>query len=112
MRLGIIFPDAVIESIHLPNFLHRSSAEFEQSSLNQLSFHMACRMKRIYYIQMINKWLTLSEDGSAAYLYDMEKARSKPEEVEEQLAIDNNDLSISMVVEIIAISTICFVAGN
>jgi hypothetical protein len=28
MRLGVIFPDAVIESIHLPNLLHRSQGEF------------------------------------------------------------------------------------
>jgi hypothetical protein len=28
MRLGVIFPDAVIESIHLPNLLHRTQGEF------------------------------------------------------------------------------------
>lgn len=73
---------------------------------------MACRMKRIYYLQMINKWLTVSEEDNLVYLYDMEKARSKPEEVEEKVDIDNNDLQISIVLEIVAISAICFVAGN
>jgi hypothetical protein len=42
----------------------------------------------------------------------MEKARSKPYEVEEKIEIDSEDLSISMVLEIVAISTICFIAGN
>jgi hypothetical protein len=112
MRLGVIFADAVIESIHLPNFLHRPTAEFEASSLNQLSFAMATRMKRLYYVQMLNKWLAIGEDGAQVYLYDMEKARSKPEEVEQRVHVDTNDLSISMVLEVVALSTVCFVAGN
>lgn len=73
---------------------------------------MATKMKRIYYVQMLNKWLTITDDGNGVYLYDMEKARSKPEEVEQEVTIDTNDLPISMVMEVVALSTICFVAGN
>jgi hypothetical protein len=112
MRLGIIFADAVLECIHLPNMLRQTAAEFDQSSLNQLSFSMATRMRRLYYVQMLNKWLALSEESEGVFLYDMDKARSKPEEVEERLAIDCNDMSISLVLEVVALSTVCFVAGN
>lgn len=73
---------------------------------------MSTRMKRIYYIQMMNKWLTLTDDGNRVFLYDMEKARSKPEEVEQEVTIDSNDLPINMLLEVVALSTICFVAGN
>jgi hypothetical protein len=38
MRLGIIFIDNTIESIHLPNFIHKSQSEFESTTLNQLIF--------------------------------------------------------------------------
>jgi hypothetical protein len=60
MRLGVIFPDSIIESIHLPNYLHKTPAEFEQTTLNLLSFTMSCKMNKIYYMQMLNKWLTIS----------------------------------------------------
>jgi hypothetical protein len=38
MRLGIIFIDNTIESIHLTNFIHKSQSEFESTTLNQLIF--------------------------------------------------------------------------
>jgi len=55
------------------------------------------QMRRIYYIQMLNKWLTISDEDNRVYLFDMEKVRLKPEEVLQKVSIDNNDLNISLV---------------
>lgn len=35
-------------------------------------------MKKIYYIHMLNKWLTFSDEIDELYLFDMEKVRLKP----------------------------------
>ena len=34
MRLGIIFADGIIESVHLPNYVYKSQSEFESFGLN------------------------------------------------------------------------------
>ena len=47
-------------------------------------------MRKIYYIQMLNKWLTLPESEEKVYLFDMEKVRLKPDEVEECIPVDTN----------------------
>ena len=62
MRLGVIFADGTLESIHLSNFLNKSQSEFEAFSLNQLQFAMPFPMKKVYYLHMINKWLTIADN--------------------------------------------------
>lgn len=42
----------------------------------------------------------------------MEKVRLKPEEVEQHLNIDTNELKISFIKEIISLSLVCIVAGH
>lgn len=69
-------------------------------------------MKKIVYIHMINKFLTFSEDLDELWLFDMEKVRLKPEEVQERIGIDSNELVVSDVVEVVSLSAICVVAGN
>jgi hypothetical protein len=61
MRLGVIFADRTIESIHLPNFISKVTSDFESTSLNELLFQLPKIMKKVYYIQMLNKWLTFSD---------------------------------------------------
>ena len=69
-------------------------------------------MKKVYYLQMMNKWLTLSDEPDELFLFDMEKVRLKPEEVLEQIKIDTNEMPVSQVLEVVPLSTICVVAGN
>ncbi len=69
-------------------------------------------MKKIVYIHMINKFLTFSEELDELWLFDMEKVRLKPEEVQERIGIDSNELVVSDVVEVVSLSAICVVAGN
>ena len=82
MRLGLLYPDRCIESLHLPNFLYKSTKDFESTTLNQLTHWAPEKMRKIYYLQMLNKWLTIPESEEKVYLFDMEKVRLKPEEVE------------------------------
>ena len=71
MRLGLLFSDSTVESIHLPNFLFKSVTDFESTSLNELLFHLPKRLKKIYYIHMLNKWLTFSETIDELFLLDL-----------------------------------------
>lgn len=52
-------------------------------------------MKKIFFIQMMNKWLTVSEDTSLLYLFDMERFRSQPDKVMSRLTIDLNDQKLT-----------------
>ena len=92
MRLGVVFADATIESLHLPNFVQKSQVEFESTSLNQLLFPLPAdkNMKQVVYIHMLNKWLTFSETIDELYLFDLEKVRLKPDEVMEKITLDTN----------------------
>ena len=92
MRLGVVFADATIESVHLLNLMQKSQAEFESTSLNQLLFPLPAdtHMKKVVYIHMLNKWLTFSETIDELYLFDLEKVRLKPDEVMEKITLDTN----------------------
>ena len=46
---------------------------------------------------MLNKWVTLSDDEDELFLYDLEKVRLKPEEVEEVIKLDKNEKVVSYV---------------
>lgn len=69
-------------------------------------------MKYVFFIQMLNKWLTVSETGFSLYLFDMERVRSQPEKVMAKLHINTNELRVNLVLEVLPLSCICIIAGN
>ena len=69
-------------------------------------------MKLVFFIQMLNKWLTVSETGFSIYLFDMERVRSQPEKVMNKLHINTNELKVNLVLEVVPLSCICIIAGN
>ena len=97
MRLGVIYSDCTIESIHLPNFLSKSQSEFETFGLNQLQFPLPKPMKKLHYLHMLNKWLTISDQPEEIFLFDLEKVRTKPDEVQERVPINTNEMVVSKV---------------
>ena len=47
-------------------------------------------MKKLHYLHMLNKWLTISDQPEEIFLFDLEKVRTKPDEVEERVTINTN----------------------
>ena len=111
-RLGVLLSDETISTVHLNNLLHKTQAEFDAGWLNEVVFPLPCHMRQIYYLQMINRWLTVPEEGLGVYLFDMERVRSQPEKVKSKPKLVNNDLPVSLVVEVVPLSCVCVVTGN
>ena len=111
-RLGVLLTDDTICTVHLNNLLQKSQAEFDAGSLNEVVFPVPCPMKHIFFIQMINRWFTVPEEGTGAYLFDMDRVRSQPDKVRSRPKLVNNDLPVSGVVEVVPLSCVCVITGN
>jgi hypothetical protein len=61
---------------------------------------------------MMNKWLTVSEEGNKVYLFDMERIRTQPEKVMTKLKLDFNEQKFTSILEIVSLSCVCVIAGN
>ena len=61
---------------------------------------------------MMNKWLTVTEEGNKMFLYDMDRIRTQPDKVQSRLRINLNDQNFLTVLEVVQLSCICVVAGN
>lgn len=111
-RLGVIFSDDTLSTVHIPHLLSKSQAEFDQGAMNELVFALPEPMQYVFFIQMLNKWLTVSDTGMNLYLFDMERIRSQPEKVMSKLNTNTNELRVRMVLEVVPLSCICITAGN
>jgi len=69
-------------------------------------------MKKIFFVQMMNRWLTVSEEGNRLFLFDMDRFRSQPDKVKTRLKINLNDQPFETILEVVQLSCICVVAGN
>jgi hypothetical protein len=111
-RLGLIFSDETLCTVHVPNLLSKAPADFDLGVLNELVFPLPESMKHVFFIQMLNKWLTVTDNGLGLYLFDMERVRSQPEKVMAKLAISTNELKAKLVLEVVPLSCVCIIAGN
>lgn len=61
---------------------------------------------------MMNKWLTVTEEGNKLFLFDMDRIRTQPDKVQSRLRINLNDQHFLSVLEVVQLSCICVIAGN
>lgn len=61
---------------------------------------------------MMNKWLTVTDEGNKLFLFDMERIRTQPEKVQSRLRLNLNDQDFTCILEVVSLSCICLVAGN
>jgi urate oxidase len=60
-RLGVVLSDETLSIIHVPNLLTKTEAEFDAYIMNEVVFSLPEKMNKIFFVQMMNKWLTVSE---------------------------------------------------
>jgi hypothetical protein len=108
----MVLADSSISTIHVPNLLAKSQAEFDAGPLNEVVFALPVPMRAIFYLQMVNRWLTVAEGGLQLYLFDLERVKSQPEKVMQRVALSLGEQLITSVLEVVALSCICVVAGN
>jgi|JI6StandDraft_1071083.scaffolds.fasta_scaffold650111_1 hypothetical protein len=80
--------------------------------MNEVVFPLPEKMRRIFFVQMMNKWLTCTEEGNKLYLFDMDRIRTQPEKVQSRLRLNLNDQNFTSILEVVQLSCICVVAGN
>lgn len=56
----MVLADSSISTIHVPNLLAKSQAEFDAGPLNEVVFALPVPMRAIFYLQMVNRWLTVA----------------------------------------------------
>ena len=49
--------------------------------MNEIVFPLPEKMNKIFFVQMMNKWLTVTEENNEIFLYDMDRIRTQPEKV-------------------------------
>lgn len=111
-RLGVVLSDETLSIVHMTNLLEKSDSEFDANPLNEVVFTLPEKMKKIFFVQMMNKWLTCTDEGNKLYLYDMDRFRTQPDKVQSRLRINLNDQPFKEILEVVQLSCICVVAGN
>lgn len=86
--MGIVLADSTISTVHVPNLLAKLQPEFDSGPLNEVVFPLPVPMKAVFYLQMVNRWLTVAEGGLQLYLFDLERVKSQPEKVMQRVALN------------------------
>jgi hypothetical protein len=111
-RLGLVLSDGTLSTVHMTNLLSKNEAEFDAHPMNEVVYALPEKMRRIFFVQMMGKWLTVTEEASKLFLFDMERIRSQPEKVQTKLRLNLNDQHFHTILEVVPLSCICLVAGN
>ena len=57
----MVMSDETLSTVHVPNLLNKTEIEFDSYHMNEIVFFLPEKMRKIFFIQMMNKWLTVTE---------------------------------------------------
>lgn len=110
-KLGIILSDSTFSIINFNNFISKSRYDFDILASNEIVVNLEEKMNKVYFIQMLNKWVFVS-DLNKIYIFDYDKYKQNDPMFLNEVKLEDNDLKITLVYEVVGLSMICIVTGN